>query len=193
MPEIDPIKLANNMQKSEVYFRHLKWQGKRICPKCQHRYVMHHENRYRCKKCRYKFDDFTGTHLAKIKIPANTIVHLLYLFSLGVSAYRIRFYVKVNLKTIEHAFKVFREAIYGSLIIDLRLSGKLERFHRTIDEQIWHWESLSEYVKFYNEKKLHWSPNTDMCETPQMAFDDRMVPEAIRKTNPMWMEEDIND
>ena len=126
MPEIDPIKLANSVTKSRVYFRHERWQGKRTCPRCQCRNINHLTNRYACKKCRYKFDDFTRTYLGKIRIPLNTIVHLLYLFSLGVPAYRIRFYVEVSLKTIEHAFRIFREAIYDSSLINLRLSGKLE-------------------------------------------------------------------
>ena len=126
MPEINPIKLANSVTKSRVYFRHERWQGKRTCPRCQCRNINHLTNRYACKKCRYKFDDFTGTYIAKIRIPPNTIVHLLYLFSLGVPAYRIRFYVEVSLKTIEHTFRIFREAIYDSSLINLRLSGKLE-------------------------------------------------------------------
>lgn len=126
MPKIDPIKLANSVTKSRVYFRHERWQGKRICPRCQCRNINHITNRYACKKCRYKFDDFTRTYLVKVRIPLNIIAHLLYLFSLGVPAYRIRFYVKISLKTIKHAFRIFREAIYDSLIINLRLSGKLE-------------------------------------------------------------------
>ena len=73
-----------------------------------------------------KFGDFTGTYLAKIRIPLNTTVHLLYLFSLGVPAYRIRFYVDVNIKTIEHTFRIIREAIYDSSVPDMIFSGKLE-------------------------------------------------------------------
>lgn len=126
MPEIDPIKLANSVTKSRVYFRHIKWEGRRICPRCQCKSINHVANRYRCKKCRYKFDDFTGTYLAKIRISPNTIAHLLYLFSLGVPAYRIRFYVEISLKTIEHVFRIFREAIYDASMAKLRLSGKLE-------------------------------------------------------------------
>ncbi len=101
-------------------------EGKRICPRCQCRNINLTANRYRCKKCRYKFDDFTGTCLGKIRIPPNAIAHLLYLFSLGVPAYRIRFYTDISLKTIEHAFRVFREAIYDSSMANPRLSGRLE-------------------------------------------------------------------
>ncbi|MEM3119182.1 MAG: IS1595 family transposase [Nitrososphaerales archaeon] len=44
-------------------------------------------------------------------------------------AYRIRFYVPISLATIEHAYRVFREAIYDSSLDELKelkLSGKLE-------------------------------------------------------------------
>jgi transposase len=87
------------------------------------------DGRYGCKRCRYKFDEFTGTYLGKLRIAPNTIAHLLYLFALGVPAYRTRFYVPVNLGTVEHAFRVVREAIYDSSLDELKelkLSGKLE-------------------------------------------------------------------
>ena len=112
--------------KSRGCFRHKRRQGKRICPRCQCRNINLTANRYRCKKCRYKFDDFTGTCLGKIGIPPNTIAHLLCLFSLGVPAYIIRFYTGISLKTTEHAFRAFREAICDSSMANLRLSGRLE-------------------------------------------------------------------
>jgi transposase len=104
----------------------MRWQGRRTCPRCQHRRIHRIENRYRCKRCRYKFDDFTGTYLAKIRIAPNITSHMLYLFSLGVPAYRTRFHAGINLATVQHAFRVFRESIYDSSIVDLKLSGKLE-------------------------------------------------------------------
>jgi hypothetical protein len=87
-------------------------------------------DRYCCKRCRYKFDEFTGTYLGKLKIPLNTTAHMLYLFTLGVPAYRTRFYVPINLRTVERAFRLFREAIYDFSLEDLKelrkLSGRLE-------------------------------------------------------------------
>ena len=37
MREFDPIKLASDGKKSRVYFRHLRWSGKRRCPRCGYR------------------------------------------------------------------------------------------------------------------------------------------------------------
>ena len=126
MPRVDPIKLANSVTKSRAYFRHVKWQGRRTCPKCGSRTIYKVAQKHRCKRCWYKFDEFTGTHLAKIRVAPNTIAHMIYLFSLGVPAYRTRFSIGINLGTVEHAFKVFREAIYDASLDKLRMSGKLE-------------------------------------------------------------------
>ncbi len=72
-------------------------------------------------------------------------------------------------------------------------NGKLERFHRSIEEEIWNHKSLSAYIDYYNEDRLHWSLDIDNYETPLRAFSDREATEAIRKNNPRWMEEDIGD
>lgn len=87
-------------------------------------------NRYCCKRCRYKFGECTITYLGKLKIHLNITAHLLYLFTLGVPAYRTRFYVPINLRTVEKAFRLFREAIYDFSLEELKglkkLSGRLE-------------------------------------------------------------------
>lgn len=123
MRDIDPIELASSVQKSEGYFRHARWRGKRVCPRCEYRYLYYFADRYCCKRCRYKFGEFTGTYLGKLKVPLNTTAHLLYLFALGVPAYRMRFYVPVSLRTIERTFRIFREAIYGSSLDELRVEA----------------------------------------------------------------------
>lgn len=85
--------------------------------------------RYVCKRYRYFFNDFTCTYLGRLKISFDVISHLLYLFLLGVPAYRIRWYVQISLTTIERVFRIFRQAIYDSLVNELqilKLSGKIE-------------------------------------------------------------------
>ena len=72
-------------------------------------------------------------------------------------------------------------------------NGKLERFHRSIEEEIFHYESLSAYVEYYNERRLHFSLDIDNYETPLKAFHSKRATDAIRKDNPKWMEEDSND
>ena len=135
MREINPLELATNSQKSRLYFQQGRWSGKRKCPRCNYRYINHlsscekRRRRYSCKRCRYVFSDFTCTYLARLKISFDIISHLLYLFVLGVPAYRIRWYVSINLATIERTFRIFRQAIYDSLILEiqnLKLSGEIE-------------------------------------------------------------------
>ncbi len=72
-------------------------------------------------------------------------------------------------------------------------NGKLERFHRTIEDEIWHYANLREYVDYYNERRLHFSLDIDNCETPLMAFRNKKATNAIRKEDPKWMEKDTDD
>lgn len=129
MHDIDPIELANSATKSDRYFCHARWKGRRVCPRCRYRRIYRIDGRYACKRCRYKFSEFTGTYLGKLKIPIDVIAHLIYLFALGVPAYRTRFYIPVNLRTVERTFRIFRQVIYDSSfdeLEELKLSGRLE-------------------------------------------------------------------
>ena len=45
-------------------------------------------------------------------------------------------------------------------------NGKLERFHRSIEDEIWHYESLSACVQYYNERRLHFSPDIETYRHP---------------------------
>ena len=72
-------------------------------------------------------------------------------------------------------------------------NGKLERFHRTIEEEIWHYDGLDDYVEYYNTDRLHFSLDMSNYETPMMAFHKRKATDEIRHQNPIWMEADIND
>ena len=72
-------------------------------------------------------------------------------------------------------------------------NGKLERFHRSVEDEIWHYESLSSYIEYYNEERLHFSLDMDNCQTPLRAFHDKEATDAIRRTDPEWMERDADD
>ncbi len=72
-------------------------------------------------------------------------------------------------------------------------NGKLERFHGSIEAEIRHYESLDAYIKYYNERRLHFGLDIAHRQTPIMAFSDKTATEAIRKSDPKWMERDINE
>lgn len=84
MLKYDPIHLASSDKKSTIYFSNLRWNGKRKCPRCKFRLLYYLKDRYGCKRCRYNFSEFTGTYLACTRLEYNIIIHLLYLFTLGV-------------------------------------------------------------------------------------------------------------
>ena len=74
-----------------------------------------------------------------------------------------------------------------------RTNGKIERFLWNREEEIQCYESVSKYVKFYNEERLHFSLDIHNHQTPLKAFHDKTVTDTIRKNNPKWMEEDMNN
>ena len=51
---------------------------------------------------------------------------------------------------------------------------------------------LDDYVEFYNERRIHFSLDIDIYETPLMAFYHKQATEDTREQNPDWMEVDIN-
>ena len=72
-------------------------------------------------------------------------------------------------------------------------NGKLERFHRSLEDEIWHYSSLEDYIEYYNTDRLHFSLDINNYETPLMAFHKKKATDEIRHQNPKWMEEDIRD
>ncbi len=48
-------------------------------------------------------------------------------------------------------------------------NGKLEMLHRSIEEEIWHYDGLDDYVEYYTDR-LHFSLDIDNYGTPLMAL-----------------------
>lgn len=71
-----------------------------------------------------------------------------------------------------------------------RTIRKLERFHRTTEEEIGHYESLPEYIEYY-ERRLHFSLDIANYETPLKAFSAKKA--RVRATDPNRMEAESND
>ena len=63
-------------------------------------------------------------------------------------------------------------------------NGKLERFHRGLEDEIWHYGNLDDYVKFYNERGMYFSLDVDIYETPLMAFYHKQATKDTREQNP---------
>ena len=71
-------------------------------------------------------------------------------------------------------------------------NGKPERFHRSIEDEIWHYACLDDYIEYCNTDRLHRALDIDNYETPLMAFRNKAATDDIRSRNPKWMEADIN-
>jgi len=130
MATIKLITIITSVRKSHIFFKQLRWHNRRKCPRCSYSILWKlKDRRYKCRKCSYKFSDFTGTYPGKLNIPINEICHILYLFVLGVSANRIKEYIEVSLKTIHRVFTTVRQAIYDQALVELQevdISGEVE-------------------------------------------------------------------
>ncbi len=71
-------------------------------------------------------------------------------------------------------------------------NGKLERFHRSVEDEIWRYASLADYIEYYNTDRLHWALDIDSYETPMRAFHNKAAADYIRRQDPDWMNADIN-
>jgi transposase len=124
------LSLFSSEKKSKLFFQRLRWQGNRSCPHCGNQNLWRSpHSRFRCKSCRYPFEEFTGTYLGRFRIPLNIVSHLIYLFALGVPAYRVSKYVSCDTTTVEKVFRTLREAIYDLSFEDFisrRIRGELE-------------------------------------------------------------------
>ena len=72
-------------------------------------------------------------------------------------------------------------------------NGKLERWFGTLEKELTHFDKVDEFIEFYNERRTHWSLDIKHAETPRMAFRSREATDAIRKSDPKWMEKDTNE
>jgi hypothetical protein len=66
--------------------------------------------------------DVVNTSLESLpeRISENSTFRLINLFTLGIPAYRIRFYVPLSLTPIERTFKIFRHSIYNESLQKLK-------------------------------------------------------------------------
>ena len=71
-------------------------------------------------------------------------------------------------------------------------NGKLERFHKSLEDEIWIYSGLHDYIEYYNTDRLHFSLDMDNYETPMMAFHNKKADEEMKMRSPNWMEDDIN-
>lgn len=63
-------------------------------------------------------------------------------------------------------------------------NGKLERLHRSLEDEIWYYSSLSDYTEYYDTDSLHFSLDIDNYEIPMMVFHNKRMTDDIKHQNP---------
>lgn len=127
------VKAFENLIKSEnrarLYLRKKAWKNKRLfCTRCRSKKIYRIvAKRYRCKKCRYTFHDFTDRWINKLNCSFKTWLWLIKLFELEVSANRTAIQCGVSYPTALKAFDVIRYAILAaSEDAEQLLAGEIE-------------------------------------------------------------------
>lgn len=119
--------VVRSENRARHFFRRKRWKKGRIfCTAC-HSYnvVRIPDRRYRCRRCKYRFHDFTGTYLNEIQIPFRSWLWILKLFELEVSARRIAQQIELSYPTILKALQLIRLSLLRAESPDW-LAGEVE-------------------------------------------------------------------
>jgi putative transposase len=65
-------------------------------------------------------------------------------------------------------------------------NGKIERWFGLLEQKLKLFDSISEFVLWYNTIKPHMSLNLDECETPELAFWRKLPSERILNYSKRW-------
>ena len=114
-------------RKARKYLRKWVWKnGRKFCTRCRsYRVYQTVGQRYRCKRCRYTFADWTSRWVGCCKLTAIQWLWVLKLFELEVSARRIAREVGLSYPTALRACHVIRRAIVAHTTPRL-LQGEIE-------------------------------------------------------------------
>ena len=97
-----------------------------------------------------------------------------------------------TLTILENELLTLNIGLINSRPYNLQTNGKLERFCESIEDEIWHYVCLDDYVEYYNTGRLYWALDIDNCRTPMTAFRNKTATNYIRRQNLKWMEVNIN-
>ena len=108
--------LCKTENRARLYFKKNCWQNRHVfCTTCRsYKIYRISDKRYRCKRCGYKFHDFTGRWLNKVKISYKKWLWIIKLFELDVSARKIAQQVQLSYPTVLKAATIVRVAIIAN-------------------------------------------------------------------------------
>jgi len=121
--------ITKTENKARLFFKKFCWKkGRVFCTRCgSYRIYRIAGKRYRCKRCRYTFHDFTDRWLNKLKVSYKKWLWIIKLFELEVPAYKISQQTKLSYPTSLKAVDIIRYSII-SQTPDAQelLSGEIE-------------------------------------------------------------------
>ena len=108
--------LCKTENRARLYFKKNCWQNRHVfCTTCRsYKIYRIPDKKYRCKRCGYKFHDFTGRWLNRVKISYKKWLWIIKLFELDVSARKIAQQVQLSYPTVLKAATIIRIAIIAN-------------------------------------------------------------------------------
>jgi len=92
-----------------------KWlckNSRRFCTRCKsYRVYRFSDGRFRCKRCGYRFSEWTDRWLGKLRISAIDWLWIIKLFELGLSTRKIAKQVNISYPTVLKAVDLIRQSI----------------------------------------------------------------------------------
>jgi transposase len=119
--------IGKTENRARLYFRKKCWKkGHVFCSGC-HSYRIYRlaGKKYRCKRCGNTFHDFSGRWISQVRIPFKTILWVIKLFELEVSAHRIAQQTGLSYPTVLRTCHLIRKALWASQS-DQLLDGEVE-------------------------------------------------------------------
>jgi len=108
--------LCKTENKARLYFKKFCWKNSHVfCIECRsYKTYKIPDKRYRCKRCGYKFHDFTGRWINKVRISYKKWLWIIKLFKLEVSARKIAQQVQLSYPTVLKAVTIIRIALVAN-------------------------------------------------------------------------------
>lgn len=108
--------LCKTENKARLYFKKFCWKNSHVfCIACRsYKTYKIPDKRYRCKRCGYKFHDFTGRWINKVRISYKKWLWIIKLFELEVSARKIAQQVQLSYPTVLKAVTIIRIALVAN-------------------------------------------------------------------------------
>lgn len=108
--------LCKTENKARLFFKKNCWKNRHVfCTTCKSYKVYRiPDKRYRCKRCGYRFHDFTGRWINRLNISFKKWLWIIKLFELEVSARKISQQVQLSYPTVLKAVTLIRISIVAN-------------------------------------------------------------------------------